>query len=118
MMDAVNHVTINLYITEPFRPSPTLEKAVKVATKAVEEDEKHNYPAALRLYERAIKEFNRALKREVQTDASKQLVRDKCDLYSDRAGLIREHLYGNSDKEGLIDSDDERRKKRRFWLCC
>ncbi|XP_072144425.1 vacuolar protein sorting-associated protein 4-like [Dermacentor andersoni] len=118
-MDSTKHVTINVFILEPLRLLPTLRKAIKVVNKAVKEDEKRNYPAALRLYEQAIQDFNRAVKKgEAGTDQSEQLVRDMCATYSDRAGLIRASLYGNSDKEGLIDSDDERRKKRRFWLCC
>ncbi|XP_070394050.1 vacuolar protein sorting-associated protein 4-like [Dermacentor albipictus] len=115
----MEHLTINVLIVEPLRGLPTVRKAIKVVTKAVEEDEKRNYPAALRLYEQGIKDFNRAVKKgELRTDRSKQIIRDKCVAYSDRAGLIKEYLYGTSDKEGLIDSDDERRKKRRFWLCC
>ncbi|XP_070394048.1 vacuolar protein sorting-associated protein 4-like [Dermacentor albipictus] len=118
-MDSTKNVTINVFILEPLRLLPTVRKAVQVVTKAVKEDEKRNYPAALRLYEQGIKDFNRADKKgELRTDQSKQVIRDMCANYSDRVRFIREYLYGNSDKEGLIDSDDERRKKRRFWLCC
>lgn len=100
-----------------FRQFPATQKAVRTATRAVEEDEKQNYPKALRLYKQTIKDFRRAMEREAQTDRSKQKIRDKCAMYADRAALIEEYLYGNSDKEGLINSDDER-PKRRFWLCC
>ncbi|KAH8023410.1 hypothetical protein MRX96_030532 [Rhipicephalus microplus] len=111
------NATIYLIHIDLFRLFPAHLKAIRTATRAVEEDEKHNYPKALRLYKQTIKDFHRAMQREALTERSKQMIREKCAMYSDRAALIRDYLYGNSDKEGLIDSDDER-PKRRFWLCC
>ncbi|KAH6931236.1 hypothetical protein HPB50_023012 [Hyalomma asiaticum] len=100
------------------RQYPTFWKAADAATKAVAEDEKHNYRKALRLYKQALKHFHRALEREVLSDSTRQTIRDKCVTYSDRAKSIEEYLYGNTDKEGLIDSDDERPRRRSFLLCC
>uniref|UniRef100_A0A131YMR1 Vacuolar protein-sorting-associated protein 4 n=1 Tax=Rhipicephalus appendiculatus TaxID=34631 RepID=A0A131YMR1_RHIAP len=98
-----------------FRQFPALKKAVRTATRAVEEDEKQNYRKALRFYKQAIKDFDRAMEREPLEEPSKQVLRNKCAKYSERIAFINEYLYGNSDKEGLIDDE---RPKRKFWLCC
>uniref|UniRef100_A0A131YLG5 Vacuolar protein-sorting-associated protein 4 n=1 Tax=Rhipicephalus appendiculatus TaxID=34631 RepID=A0A131YLG5_RHIAP len=111
----VMEATIYLIRIDLFRQFPALKKAIRTATRAVEADEKQNYRKALRFYKQAIKDFDRAMEREPLEEPSKQVLRNKCAKYSERIAFINEYLYGNSDKEGLIDDE---RPKRKFWLCC
>ncbi|XP_037518246.1 vacuolar protein sorting-associated protein 4 [Rhipicephalus sanguineus] len=116
-MKATTAATTYTIRIDIFRVFPALRKPVRTATRAIEEDQKQNYPKALRLYKQAIKDFHRAMEREALSDLPKEVILHKCATYSDRIAWIKEYLDGNSDKEGLIDSDDER-PKRRFWFCC
>jgi len=79
-------------------PGETTDKAIELAKKATEEDNKKNYAEAVKLYENAVQYFLHALKYETQSDASKATIRDKCKQYLDRAEKLKSHVTGKKKK--------------------
>ena len=73
-------------------PGETTDKAIDLAKKATEEDNKKNYAEAVKLYENAVQYFLHALKYETQSDSSKATIRAKCRQYLDRAEKLKEYL--------------------------
>ncbi|XP_060562834.1 vacuolar protein sorting-associated protein 4A-like [Ruditapes philippinarum] len=82
-----------------------LSKAIKIVTKATEEDKKENYEEALKLYEEAAGLFCRAIKYEAQNDKAKESIRVKCIQYIERAEKLRKYL--NSEKKPSKGEDEE-----------
>merc|ERR1711936_384194 len=102
-------------------PGEATEKAIDLAKRATEEDNKKNYEEACKLYENAVQYFLHALKYETQSDSSKATIRAKCKQYLDRAEKLKTYVAGKdkkkpvkagessskkSDKDGDSDSDD------------
>merc|ERR1711881_99466 len=79
-------------------PGEATEKAIDLAKRATDEDNKKNYDEAVKLYENAVQYFLHALKYETQSDASKATIRDKCKQYLDRAEKLKAHLTGKKKK--------------------
>lgn len=75
-------------------PGEATEKAIELAKKATEEDNKKNYAEAWKLYENAVQYFLHALKYETQSDASKATIRQKCKQYLDRAEKLKAFVNG------------------------
>lgn len=102
-------------------PGETTDKAIELAKRATEEDNKKNYAEAVKLYENSVQYFLHALKYETQSEASKATIRDKCRSYLDRAEKLKAYVTGkkkkpvkdgesaksNNKKEGGDDSDSE-----------
>ena len=79
-------------------PGEATEKAIDLAKKATEEDNKKNYAEACKLYENAVQYFLHALKYETQSDSSKATIRAKCKQYLDRAEKLKTYL-GKKEKK-------------------
>merc|ERR1712213_242857 len=99
-------------------PGEATEKAIDLAKRATDEDNKKNYEEACKLYENAVQYFLHALKYETQSDSSKATIRAKCKQYLDRAEKLKTYVNGKQkkpvkagesgskkDKEGDSDSD-------------
>ena len=92
-------------------PGETTDKAIELAKKATEEDNKKNYAEAVKLYENAVQYFLHALKYETQSDASKATIRDKCRQYLDRAEKLKAHINGKK-KKPVKDGETKNDKKK------
>ncbi|CAG2105405.1 unnamed protein product [Medioppia subpectinata] len=82
----------------------TLQRAIQVVTEAAEEDKNQNYSEALPLYEKSIHRFLLALTDETLSKSAKEVIRPKCDQYSDRAAKIRAYL-GLPELSTRLDSE-------------
>lgn len=104
----------------------TLQEAVDLVTKAVEEDYNHNYEEALLLYERGIECFVYASTYEIKSERFREKVRMKCLLYVDRANKIKEYLEKERKKKAVkrkdgmsgSDSSDPKKQKLQGKPCC
>jgi len=92
-------------------PGETTDKAIELAKKATEEDNKKNYAEAVKLYENAVQYFLHALKYETQSDASKATIRDKCKQYLDRAEKLKAHVTGKKKKPVADGANTNSNKK-------
>merc|ERR1711953_524183 len=92
-------------------PGETTDKAIELAKKAIEEDNKKNYAEAVKLYENAVQYFLHALKYETQSDASKATIRDKCKQYLDRAEKLKAHVTGKKKKPVADGANTNSNKK-------
>ena len=93
-------------------PGETTDKAIELAKKATEEDNKKNYAEAVKLYENAVQYFLHALKYETQSDASKATIRDKCRQYLDRAEKLKAHISGKNKKKPVKDGETKNDSKK------
>lgn len=73
-------------------PGDATDKAIDIAKKATEEDNKKNYAEAVKLYENAVQYFLHALKYETQNEGSKKTIRERCSQYLDRAEKLKGYL--------------------------
>ncbi len=80
-------------------PGESTQKAIDLAKRATEEDNKKNYAEAMKLYENSVQYFLHALKYETQSDSSKASIRDKCKQYLDRAEKLKNHINGKKEKK-------------------
>ena len=92
-------------------PGEATEKAIDLAKKATEEDNKKNYEEACKLYENAVQYFLHALKYETQSDSSKTTIRAKCKQYLDRAEKLKTYVNGKNDKKKPVKAGDSNSKK-------
>ena len=65
------------------------KKAIDLAMKATNLDQKHYYEGACKLYENSIDHFLLALKSEPQNECSKSTIRVKCRQYLNRAEELK-----------------------------
>ncbi|KAG7442671.1 AAA-domain-containing protein [Guyanagaster necrorhizus] len=79
--------------------SSSLNRAIEIVQKAVEEDSNKNYHEALKYYMLALELFMSALK-YVRNDKTNALVRVKVDEYLSRAELLEKHLTSQSEVRG------------------
>ncbi|KAK2459760.1 hypothetical protein APHAL10511_008192 [Amanita phalloides] len=77
----------------------TLDKAIEIVQRAIEEDTKQNYAEAYKLYQNSLDYFMLAMKYE-KNDKSKQLIRVKTEEYLHRAEKLKEHLASLEEKRG------------------
>ena len=91
-------------------PGEATEKAIDLAKRATDEDNKKNYEEACKLYENAVQYFLHALKYETQSDSSKATIRAKCKQYLDRAEKLKNYTAGKKDKKKPV-KDGESTKK-------
>ncbi|KAF8736096.1 hypothetical protein AX14_000891 [Amanita brunnescens Koide BX004] len=77
----------------------TLDKAIEIVQRAIEEDTNHNYAEAYKLYRNSLDYFMLAMKYE-KNDKSKQLIRVKTEEYLNRAEKLKEHLSSMEEKRG------------------
>ncbi|CAL4112106.1 unnamed protein product [Meganyctiphanes norvegica] len=80
------------YLKKPPNSTTTFQEAIDLVTKATEEDKKHNYTEAVRLYESAVEYFQNAMKYEMPTERAKESIQAKCQQYIDRAEKLDEYL--------------------------
>ncbi|KAK0471946.1 P-loop containing nucleoside triphosphate hydrolase protein [Armillaria novae-zelandiae] len=71
--------------------SSSLNRAIEIVQKAVEDDSNKNYPEALKRYMLALEFFMLVLKYE-KNDKAKAIIRVKVDEYLSRAELLEKHL--------------------------
>jgi len=91
-------------------PGETTDKAIDLAKKATEEDNKKNYAEAVRLYENAVQYFLHALKYETQSDSSKATIRAKCKQYLDRAEKLKDYVNGKKEKKPVKAGESSSKK--------
>ncbi|KAK0201141.1 P-loop containing nucleoside triphosphate hydrolase protein [Desarmillaria ectypa] len=77
----------------------SLNRAIEIVQKAVEEDSNRNYPEALKRYMLALEFFLLALKYE-KNDKAKAIIRVKVDEYLSRAELLEKHLASQGEGQG------------------
>ncbi|KAF8341721.1 P-loop containing nucleoside triphosphate hydrolase protein [Amanita rubescens] len=77
----------------------TLDKAIEIVQRAIEEDTNRNYAEAYKLYRNSLDYFMLAMKYE-KNDKSKQLIRLKTEEYLNRAEKLKEHLSSSEEKRG------------------
>lgn len=102
----------------------SMEKAIKLAGKATEEDKKKNFQEAMQLYENAVQYFLHSLKYDAHSDKTKQTLRGKCDEYLRRAEELKKFTTGKKKpisegggggkKEGDSGSDEEDEESKRL----
>jgi len=92
-------------------PGEATEKAIDLAKRATEEDNKKNYEEACKLYENAVQYFLHALKYETQSDSSKATIRAKCKQYLDRAEKLKTYVSGKNDKKKPVKAGESSSKK-------
>jgi len=92
-------------------PGEATEKAIDLAKRATEEDNKKNYEEACKLYENAVQYFLHALKYETQSDSSKATIRAKCKQYLDRAEKLKTYVAGKNDKKKPVKAGESSSKK-------
>ncbi|THV01261.1 AAA-domain-containing protein [Dendrothele bispora CBS 962.96] len=79
--------------------SSSLDKAIEIVQRAIDEDVKQNYAEAYRQYTNSLDYFMLALKYE-KNDKSKLLIRTKINEYMTRAETLKKHLDDqNNDKK-------------------
>lgn len=93
-------------------PGEATEKAIDLAKRATEEDNKKNYAEACKLYENAVQYFLHALKYETQNDSSKATIRAKCKQYLDRAEKLKEYVSGKKEKKPVKAGSDSSQAKK------
>ncbi|KAK7019720.1 Vacuolar protein sorting-associated protein 4 [Paramarasmius palmivorus] len=71
--------------------SSSLDRAIEIVQKAIDEDVKQNYSEAYKQYMNSLDYFMLALKYE-KNDKSKLLIRTKINEYLARAEMLKEHL--------------------------
>merc|ERR1711953_964135 len=91
-------------------PGETTDKAIDLAKKATEEDNKKNYAEAVRLYENAVQYFLHALKYETQSDSSKATIRAKCKQYLARAEKLKDYVNGKKEKKPVKAGESSSKK--------
>ncbi|KAI3621718.1 katanin p60 atpase domain-containing protein [Moniliophthora roreri] len=79
--------------------STSLDRAIEIVQKAIDEDVKQNYSEAYKQYMNSLDYFMLALKYE-KNDKSKLLIRTKINEYLARAEMLKEHLSAQADKRG------------------
>ncbi|EGO19433.1 hypothetical protein SERLADRAFT_442915 [Serpula lacrymans var. lacrymans S7.9] len=77
--------------------STTLDKAIELVQRAIEEDVKQNYAEASKQYQNALDYFMLSLKYE-KNDKSKVLIRTKINEYLQRAETLSNHLSAENEK--------------------
>ncbi|TFK71709.1 AAA-domain-containing protein [Pluteus cervinus] len=109
----------------------TLDRAIDIVQRAIEEDGKQNYAEAYKQYQNALDYFMLALKYE-KNEKSKLLIRTKINEYLARAEMLKSHLTavtdngpkravgangaGNGGGKGEDDGEDPEVKKLRAGL--
>ncbi|KAF5338226.1 hypothetical protein D9758_012867 [Tetrapyrgos nigripes] len=78
--------------------STSLDKAIEIVQKAIDEDVKQNYAEAFRQYNNSLDYFMLALKYE-KNDKSKLLIRTKINEYMSRAETLKKHLDDQINKK-------------------
>ncbi|KAK7468321.1 Vacuolar protein sorting-associated protein 4 [Stygiomarasmius scandens] len=78
--------------------SSSLDKAIEIVQKAIDEDVKQNYAEAYRQYTNSLDYFMLALKYE-KNDKSKLLIRTKINEYMSRAETLKKHLDEQNSKK-------------------
>ncbi|KAF9261968.1 AAA-domain-containing protein [Marasmius fiardii PR-910] len=79
--------------------STSLDRAIEIVQKAIDDDVKQNYSEAYKLYMNSLDYFMLALKYE-KNDKSKLLIRTKINEYLARAETLKEHLNAQAEKRG------------------
>ncbi|KIL62198.1 hypothetical protein M378DRAFT_187396 [Amanita muscaria Koide BX008] len=77
----------------------SLDKAIEIVQRAIEEDTNHNYAEAYKLYQNSLDYFMLAMKYE-KNEKSKQLIRSKTEEYLNRAEKLKDHLTSHEEKRG------------------
>ncbi|VDB99362.1 unnamed protein product [Peniophora sp. CBMAI 1063] len=75
----------------------SLDRAIEIVQRAIDEDTKQNYAEAYKQYQNALDFFMLALKYE-KNDKSKQLIKQKVTEYIGRAEVLKEHLNNANEK--------------------
>ncbi|KAJ8088827.1 Vacuolar protein sorting-associated protein 4 [Marasmius tenuissimus] len=79
--------------------STSLDRAIEIVQKAIDEDVQQHYSEAYKLYMNSLDYFMLALKYE-KNDKSKLLIRTKINEYLARAEMLKEHLAAQAEKRG------------------
>ncbi|KAF9074043.1 AAA-domain-containing protein [Rhodocollybia butyracea] len=79
--------------------SNSLDRAIEIVQKAIDEDVKQNYDAAYKQYMNSLDYFMLAMKYE-KNEKSKLLIRTKIQEYLSRAETLKEHISSQSEKRG------------------
>ncbi|KAJ3811648.1 MAG: P-loop containing nucleoside triphosphate hydrolase protein [Lentinula lateritia] len=79
--------------------SNSLDRAIEIVQKAIDEDVKQNYDSAYKQYMNSLDYFMLALKYE-KNEKSKLLIRTKINEYLSRAETLKEHMNAQSEKRG------------------
>ncbi|KAI0034969.1 AAA-domain-containing protein [Vararia minispora EC-137] len=77
--------------------SQSLDRAIEIVQRAIEEDTNQNYAEAYKQYQNALDYFMLALKYE-KNDKSKQLIKSKVVEYIGRAEMLKDHLAHANEK--------------------
>ncbi|KZV77593.1 AAA-domain-containing protein [Peniophora sp. CONT] len=75
----------------------SLDRAIEIVQRAIDEDTKQNYAEAYKQYQNALDFFMLALKYE-KNEKSKQLIKQKVTEYIGRAEVLKEHLGNAGEK--------------------
>ncbi|KIK66000.1 hypothetical protein GYMLUDRAFT_218784 [Collybiopsis luxurians FD-317 M1] len=79
--------------------STSLDRAVEIVQKAIDEDIQQHYDVAYKLYMNSLDYFMLALKYE-KNEKSKLLIRTKINEYLSRAETLKEHVNSQNEKRG------------------
>ncbi|KAJ3864674.1 P-loop containing nucleoside triphosphate hydrolase protein [Lentinula novae-zelandiae] len=79
--------------------SNSLDRAIEIVQKAIDEDVKQNYDSAYKQYMNSLDYFMLALKYE-KNEKSKLLIRTKINEYLSRAETLKEHMNAQAEKRG------------------
>ncbi|KAG6821439.1 Vacuolar protein sorting-associated protein 4 [Arthromyces matolae] len=90
--------------------SHNLDRAVEMVQRAIDEDIKHNYAEAYKLYQNSLDYFMLAMKYE-KNDKSKALIRSKINEYLTRAEKLREHLEAQKNTKSAVGIGSNGKKK-------
>nr|XP_002129249.1 uncharacterized protein LOC100175291 [Ciona intestinalis] len=82
----------------------SLETALHLVQRAVEEDRARNYVEALSLYQHALVYFLESLNYEAESENIKEKILSKCKQYLDRAEKLAEYLNAHGGSRGKRDS--------------
>ena len=92
-------------------PGESTDKAINLAKKATEEDDKKNYAEAKKLYENAVQCFLHAIKYETQSENSKAMIRERCKQYLERAEKLGAMVSGKNDQKKPAKAGESSSKK-------